>query len=80
MRYVYLLQSTSHPGEHYVGITANFQERLKQHNSSSSPHTKKYQPWRPIVVVRFEDDAKAEAFERYLKSGSGHAFARRHFC
>ena len=79
MRYVYLLQSISHVNERYVGISSDFQERLKQHNSSSSPHTKKHQPWNPVVVVRFEDDAKAEAFERYLKSGSGHAFAKRHF-
>ena len=79
MRYVYLLQSTSHPDQHYVGITSDFQERLRQHNSSSSPHTKKYQPWAAVVVVRFEDDEKAADFERYLKSGSGHAFATRHF-
>ena len=79
MRYVYLLQSISHVNERYVGITSDFQERLKQPNSSSSPHTKKHQPWKPVVVVRFEDGAKAEAFERYLESGSGHAFAKRHF-
>jgi hypothetical protein len=29
--------------------------------------------------LRFADDAKAEAFETYLKSGSDHAFAKRHF-
>ncbi len=79
MKYVYLLQSQSHPNERYVGITSDFQQRLKQHNSSSSHHTKKYQPWQPVVVVRFQDDEKAAAFEEYLKSGSGHAFANRHF-
>jgi len=31
------------------------------------------------VVVEFFDDAKADMFEIYLKSGSGHAFAKRHF-
>ena len=79
MKYVYLLQSVSDPERRYVGITSDFQRRLKEHNSSSSPHTKKYQPWEPVVVIRFEDDGKAEGFERYLKSGSGHAFAGRHF-
>ena len=79
MKYVYLLHSQSHPGKHYVGITSDFEKRLKQHNSSSSHHTKKHQPWEPVVVVRFEDDKKAAAFEEYLKSGSGHAFANRHF-
>ena len=79
MRYVYVLQSQSQPNERYIGVSTDFRQRIKDHNSGKSPHTKKYQPWKPVVVVRFEDDAKAEAFERYLKSGSGHAFARRHF-
>jgi hypothetical protein len=39
----------------------------------------KHRPWKPVVVIRFEDDVKAEAFERYLKFGSGHAFAAKHF-
>jgi predicted GIY-YIG superfamily endonuclease len=79
MRYVYLLQSIPDPSKRYVGITTDFQERLKQHNSGQSPHTATHRPWRPVVVIRFDDDAKAEAFERYLKFGSGHAFAQRHF-
>ena len=79
MKHVYLLRSVSTPHKKYVGMTANFQERLKQHNAGQSPHTAKHRPWKPVVVIRFEEDAKAEAFERYLKSGSGHAFARRHF-
>ena len=79
MKYVYLLQSLSNSDERYVGITSNFQNRLKQHNAGKSPHTAKHRPWQPAVVVRFEDDDRAEEFERYVKSGSGHAFARRHF-
>ena len=79
MKYVYLLESQSHPARRYVGITSNLESRLSQHNSGKSPHTSKYIPWRPIVVVRFADDQKAAAFETYLKSGSGHAFAKRHF-
>jgi predicted GIY-YIG superfamily endonuclease len=62
----------------YVGSTADFHKRLSEHNAGQSPHTAKFQPWKPVVVLRFEDDAKAETFERYLKSGSGHAFAKRH--
>jgi predicted GIY-YIG superfamily endonuclease len=79
MRYVYLLQSTSHPGKRYIGISGDYRARLEQHNAGQSPHTAKYRPWRTVVVVRFEHDRAAEEFERYLKSGSGHAFARRHF-
>jgi len=79
VKYVYLLRSVTDPDKRYVGITSDFQSRLRQHNSSSSAHTKEYRPWKPVVVVRFENDQRAEAFEQYLKSGSGHAFASRHF-
>ena len=79
MKYVYLLQSISRPGQRYIGITSDFERRLRQHNSSDCHHTAKFQPWEPVIVIRFEDDQKATAFESYLKSGSGHAFAKRHF-
>ena len=79
MKYVYPLRRLSYPEKRYVGITSDFQERLKQHNTGQSPHTAKFRPWKPTVVIRFEDDGRAEHFERYLKSGSGHAFANRHF-
>jgi hypothetical protein len=36
-------------------------------------------PWELVVAVRFEDARRAAAFEQYLKSGSGRAFAKRHF-
>jgi len=38
-----------------------------------------YGPWKLIVEVGFGDKAEAFAFEKYLKSGSGRAFAKRHF-
>ena len=77
MQYVYLLESISHVGERYVGRTKDLRVRLKRHNSGASPHTSKHMPWRLVTYVAFADEAKAVAFERYLKSGSGHAFARR---
>lgn len=79
MKYVYLLRSESNQKQTYIGSTSDFQNRLKQHNAGYSPYTARFRPWQPVVVIRFGDDAKAEAFERYLKSGSGHAFAKRHF-
>jgi predicted GIY-YIG superfamily endonuclease len=79
MRYVYLLRSVSHPGQTYIGITDNLKRRLQDHNSGDSPHTSKYRPWDMVTAVEFADDAKAAEFEQYLKSGSGRAFAARHF-
>jgi len=36
-------------------------------------------PWRIVVSIEFPDEGAAVRFERYLKSGSGRAFAKRHF-
>jgi predicted GIY-YIG superfamily endonuclease len=75
---VYLLQSQSRPDQRYIGITHDLDSRLSDHNSGRSKHTAKFAPWECVVAVWFRDDQKAEAFEMYLKQGSGHAFACRH--
>ena len=79
MKYVYLIESASRPGKRYVGATLDLRKRMGEHNAGQSPYTRAFAPWQPVVVVRFADERKADAFERYLKSGSGHAFAKRHF-
>jgi putative endonuclease len=79
MRYVYLLRSRSAPAETYVGVTCDLRRRLAEHNARKGRHRRKYAPWSCAVAPRFADDAKADAFERYLKTGSGRAFAERHF-
>ena len=75
--YVYLIESLSAQGERYVGMTTDLKRRLREHNHRKSCHTAKFCPWKLITYVAFTDRAKAEDFERYLKSGSGHAFARK---
>jgi putative endonuclease len=77
MRYVYLLESEAAAGQRYVGVTTDLRQRLTEHNAGKSSHTSKYLPWRLVTYVAFTDERKAEDFERYLKSGSGHAFARK---
>ncbi|MGZ5918159.1 MAG: GIY-YIG nuclease family protein [Methyloceanibacter sp.] len=61
----------------YVGITSDLRARLVKHNAGEVPHTSKYRPWRLKTYVAFSDEARAIAFEKYLKSGSGRAFAKR---
>ena len=78
-RFVYLLQSVVDPNQHYVGLTSDPVARLAAHNAGDSPHTARFRPWRAIVTIEFANDGRASAFERYLKSGSGREFARRHF-
>ena len=77
MRYVYLLASETSKDRRYVGITSDLKLRVAEHNAGKSSHTSKYLPWKLVTYVAFSDAQKAEAFERYLKSGSGHAFARK---
>lgn len=79
MRYVYLLQSQGFEGQRYVGVTSDLRRRLAEHNAGRSPHTSKYAPWILVTYIAFSDGQKAETFERYLKSGSGHAFAAKRF-
>jgi len=77
LHYVYLITSESAPSQRYVGVTANLKNRMADHNAGRSSHTSKYKPWRLVTYIALSDRRKAEAFETYLKSGSGHAFANR---
>jgi predicted GIY-YIG superfamily endonuclease len=79
MTFVYMLQSEADKSRYYVGISNNPVRRLEEHNSGNSIHTNKYRPWKLTITIGFADPAKAAEFERYLKSGSGRAFAKRHF-
>ena len=79
MKYGYLLQSAEHPRQRYIGLTSDVQARLAAHNAGQSPHTSKYRPWELCPAPAFADDDKANAFEAYLKTGSGCDFAKRHF-
>ena len=65
--------------QRYIGHTADLRQRLAKHNAGDVPHTSKFKPWKIEVYIAFETEEKAIAFESYLKSGSGHAFAKRHF-
>jgi putative endonuclease len=76
MKYVYILESLD--SKHfYIGITSDLRARLAKHNAGEVPHTSKYGPWRIRTYVAFSDEALAIAFEKYLKSGSGRAFAKK---
>ena len=76
MKYVYILESLE--GQHfYVGATADLKARLAKHNAGEVTHTSKYGPWRVKTYLGFSDDSQAWAYEKYLKSASGRAFAKK---
>ncbi len=78
-RFVYVLRSLVQPSRCYVGLTSDVRARLVAHNAGLSPHTSHSRPWKLRVAIEFEEEAAAIAFEKYLKSGSGRAFAMRRF-
>lgn len=79
MHYTYIIRRVEHPDERYIGHTSDLRQRLLKHNEGGVPHTAKFKPWKLEVYVAFETEEKAVAFEYYLKSGSGYAFAKHHF-
>jgi putative endonuclease len=79
MHYVYLLRSISVPEQRYIGCTSDLKARLAAHNRGESRHTAKYLPWQIETYLAFQSVTSAQSFEKYLKTGSGQAFANKRF-
>lgn len=77
-QFVYVLKTETTPARYYTGLTSDVAARLAAHNAGHCTHTARGRPWKIDVVVQFADQERAIAFEKYLKSGSGVAFAKRH--
>jgi len=75
--YVYILQSESSPEHFYAGLTEDLHSRLKKHNSGEVMATLTNRPWRIKTAIAFTDKERATQFERYLKTASGRAFAKK---
>jgi predicted GIY-YIG superfamily endonuclease len=77
MTYVYILRSFEHGERYYIGATTDLCSRLQRHNAGEVSHTSKFTPWTIKTYVAFDDEHQAFAFEKYLKSPSGRAFAKK---
>ena len=77
MWHVYIIRSLNSPEQEYIGATADLKQRISDHNAGKSSHTAKFKPWELIWYCGFRDKYKALTFEKYLKSHSGRAFARK---
>ncbi|HEU4678814.1 MAG TPA: GIY-YIG nuclease family protein [Terrimicrobiaceae bacterium] len=75
---VYMLRSDREPSRHYTGLTSNLERRLRWHNAGQNVDTARDRPWSVVVSFAFGNETIARKFERYLKSGSGREFAKRH--
>lgn len=79
MDYTYVIQSQTDRSNRYIGHTSDLRQRLTDHHDGKCSHTARSRPWALRLYVAFESIDLARRFEQYLKSGSGHAFAHRHF-
>jgi predicted GIY-YIG superfamily endonuclease len=75
--YVYILESLRASGHFYVGLTEDLPARLIKHNAGAVPHSAKFRPWQVKTAIAFRHRERAAAFEQYLKSSSGRAFAKK---
>ena len=78
-RFVYILRSIENPEGRYIGVSSDVAARLNAHNAGQDPSTTRWKPWSIDVCIEFRSEQLAMRFERYPKSGSGHAFTKRHF-
>jgi putative endonuclease len=75
--YVYFLELKN--GDIYVGSTNDLRRRIESHEQGHVVSTSRH---RPVVLrsyVAVADEATARRLERYFKSGSGKAFAKKRF-
>jgi putative endonuclease len=75
MFYVYAIQSLK-DGRIYVGMTADINKRIQQHNSGLTFSTKPFKPWRLIYTEVLSNRISARTKEKYLKSGVGKEFLK----
>ncbi|MEK7135478.1 MAG: GIY-YIG nuclease family protein [Patescibacteria group bacterium] len=75
MHYVYSLKCKD---GFYVGCTDDLKDRVSRHNKGQVPATKNRLPIKLDFYVALVDKYKAFEFEKYLKSGSGRAFIKKH--
>jgi putative endonuclease len=77
MWYVYFLELSN--GDIYVGSTDDLRRRIASHQQGHVVSTSKFLPLVLRSYVAVADEARARSLERYFKSGSGKAFAKKRF-
>jgi len=77
MYYVYILKCAD--GHPYVGCSNDLKDRIQKHAKGQIPATKDRVPLKLIVYIAFSNKYLVYNFEKYLKSGFGRAFLKRHF-
>jgi len=77
MWFVYILKCADN--SYYTGCTSDLDDRINRHLKGENTYTKERLPVSLVYYSAFMDKYKAYEFEKYLKSGSGKAFAKKRF-
>jgi putative endonuclease len=75
MWFVYILKCSDNT--YYTGCTSDLDDRMYRHSKGENTYTKERLPVYLVGYTAFSNKYKAYEFEKYLKSGSGKAFARK---
>lgn len=76
MFYVYILGCAD--DKPYIGCSEDLKARIERHQKGYVPATKSRIPINLLAYFAFHDRYIAYNFEKYLKSGSGRAFLKKH--
>lgn len=76
MYYVYSLKCKD---VYYVGCTDNLRDKTERHQNGYVHATKNRLPVVLDFYIAFKNKYKAFNFEKYLKTGSGRTFIKKHF-
>ncbi|OHA00459.1 MAG: excinuclease ABC subunit C [Candidatus Sungbacteria bacterium RIFCSPHIGHO2_02_FULL_47_11] len=77
MHYVYILKCND--DTEYVGCMNDLKDRMERHTRGHVLATKARLPVKLLCYAFFNNKYTAFNFEKYLKSGSGRAFLKKHF-
>lgn len=77
MFYAYLLESKLN-NSWYIGYSADLKKRFLSHNKGENQATRDKKPWRLIYYEAYIDKIDAKKREKFLKSGSGRKFLKKH--
>ncbi len=76
MYFVYFLKSLN-SSFRYVGYTSDLKKRFIEHNNGMNKSTKPFKPYEIDAYIAVKSESIAKDLEKYFKTGSGIAFARK---
>jgi predicted GIY-YIG superfamily endonuclease len=75
MWYVYFLELSN--GDIYVGVSSDLKARIEAHRRGDVDSTRPFRPLHLRSYVAVETERQARELERYFKTGSGKAVAKK---